>query len=139
LHRGRAGRVAPPGGAGGGRGGAGGDPHLRGAGAGRGRGGASGRLAGGGAERRSGEHPPQVALFRRARVRGVLALAIVTLAALPACTGSAAPDHRMNVLVILTDDQSIETLPHSPPIMPFLQSQMEDPSGEWIRFPNAFI
>jgi len=69
----------------------------------------------------------------------VLALAIVTLAALPACTGSAAPDHRMNVLVILTDDQSIETLPHSPPIMPFLQSQMEDPSGEWIRFPNAFI
>ena len=45
----------------------------------------------------------------------------------------------MNVLVILTDDQSIETLPHSPPIMPFLQSQMEDPNGEWIRFPNAFI
>jgi arylsulfatase A-like enzyme len=69
----------------------------------------------------------------------VLALAIVTLAALPACSGSAAPDHRMNVLVILTDDQSIESLPHSPPIMPFLQSQMEDPSGEWIRFPNAFI
>ena len=61
------------------------------------------------------------------------------LAALPACIRSSTPDHRMNVLVILTDDQSMETLPHSPPIMPFLQSQMRDPNGAWIHFPNAFI
>jgi N-acetylglucosamine-6-sulfatase len=66
---------------------------------------------------------------------GLVAVAVIS--ALPGC--SSAVDHRMNVLVILTDDQSMETLPHTPPIMPYLQGQMQDPSKGWIRFPNAFI
>jgi N-acetylglucosamine-6-sulfatase len=78
-------------------------------------------------------------LFRLLGRPLVVALGLVLLAVMPACTRSGAPDHRMNVLVILTDDQSIETLPHTPPIMPFLQSQMQDRGGEWVRFPNAFI
>ena len=46
-------------------------------------------------------------------------------------------DHRPNIIVILTDDQSLETLPHDPPVMPWLQSQIQDPAGHWRWFPNA--
>jgi len=44
-----------------------------------------------------------------------------------------------NIVIILTDDQSYDTVPSSPPAMPYLQSQMEDPNGHWTWFPNAFI
>ena len=46
-------------------------------------------------------------------------------------------DHRPNIIVVLTDDQSLETLPHDPPVMPWLQSQIQDPGGHWRWFPNA--
>src|SRR2546427_10923598 len=57
------------------------------------------------------------------------------------CTSATPPatDLRPNVVVILTDDQSMDTLPHSPPTMPFLQHAVQDPNGHWIHFPNAFI
>jgi arylsulfatase A-like enzyme len=42
-------------------------------------------------------------------------------------------------VVILTDDQSFDTLPSNPPAMPWLQSQIRDPKGHWLWFPNAFI
>jgi N-acetylglucosamine-6-sulfatase len=45
--------------------------------------------------------------------------------------------HRPNVIVVLTDDQSLDTLPHDPPVMPWLQSQIQDPSGHWQWFPDA--
>jgi len=50
-----------------------------------------------------------------------------------------APDRRPNVVVILTDDQSPDSLPHEPPVMPYLQARMEDPSDHWITFTNAFL
>jgi len=48
-----------------------------------------------------------------------------------------APDPRPNILVVLTDDQTLDTLPTEPPAMPWLQSQLQDPNGHWVWFPNA--
>ncbi|HTG47196.1 MAG TPA: sulfatase [Actinomycetota bacterium] len=48
-------------------------------------------------------------------------------------------ERRPNILLILTDDQSLDTLPSSPAAMPFLQSQLADPAGHWLRFPNAVV
>ncbi|MEX0832313.1 MAG: sulfatase [Actinomycetota bacterium] len=55
---------------------------------------------------------------------------------LPACAPS--PD-RPHIVVILTDDQSADSLPHTPPAMPYLQGRMEDPSDHWIQFTNAYV
>lgn len=49
------------------------------------------------------------------------------------------PDRRPNIVLILTDDQSPDSLPHEPPVMPQLQSMMEDPADHWITFSNAFL
>jgi len=48
-------------------------------------------------------------------------------------------DPRPNVLVFLTDDQTLDTLPADPPAMPWFQSQLEDPAGHWLWFPNAVV
>ncbi len=48
-------------------------------------------------------------------------------------------DDRPNIIVILTDDQSFDTLPSHPAAMPWLQDQIHDPTGSWLWFPNAFI
>ena len=42
-----------------------------------------------------------------------------------------------NVLVVLTDDQTLDTIGSDPPAMPWLQSQLADPSGHWLWFPRA--
>jgi arylsulfatase A-like enzyme len=69
-----------------------------------------------------------------------VAIALATLA-LAAGAGARerapAPDPRPNILVVLTDDQTLDTLPSDPPAMPWLQSQIKDPAGHWIWFPNA--
>lgn len=69
-----------------------------------------------------------------------LALAVGTVAV---ATVQPAPvpvrDPRPNVVVILTDDQTPDSLPHDPPVMPKLQAMVEDPSDHWISFPNAFL
>jgi N-acetylglucosamine-6-sulfatase len=49
------------------------------------------------------------------------------------------PDRRPNIVLILTDDQSPDSLPHEPPVMPQLQSMMRDPADHWITFSNAFV
>jgi arylsulfatase A-like enzyme len=49
------------------------------------------------------------------------------------------PDPRPNIVVIVTDDQPYDSLSHDPPIMPYLQGQIEDPNGHWISFSNAFV
>ena len=69
----------------------------------------------------------------------ILAVAVLAAAALRATPSPAAPDDRMNVVVILTDDQSFDTFPSDPPALPWLQSQVLDPDGQWLWFPNAFI
>jgi len=48
-------------------------------------------------------------------------------------------DPRPNVIIILTDDQSIDTLPSDPPAMPWLQARIADPQDHWTWFPNAFV
>ncbi|MEP6757706.1 MAG: sulfatase-like hydrolase/transferase [Actinomycetota bacterium] len=40
-------------------------------------------------------------------------------------------------MLVLTDDQTLDTLPSDPPAMPWFQAQLEDPSGHWLWFPNA--
>lgn len=72
-------------------------------------------------------------------IAGVLAVAALTAAALTATPAPAARDDRLNIVVILTDDQSFDTLPSDPPAMPWLQSQIQDAGGHWLWFQNAFI
>jgi N-acetylglucosamine-6-sulfatase len=44
------------------------------------------------------------------------------------------PDHRPNVIVVLTDDQGWDTLD----AMPWLRSQIDRPDSSWASFPLAF-
>ena len=44
-----------------------------------------------------------------------------------------------NIVLILTDDQSIDTIPHEPAVMPFLQARLQDPNDHWLTFTNGFI
>ena len=69
-------------------------------------------------------------------------IALAVLAAAAAFPGSIPPrseDPRPNLIVILTDDQSFDTLPADPPAMPWLQAQIADPGGHWRWFPNAYV
>ncbi len=75
----------------------------------------------------------------RQAAAAILAVAVLAAAALRATPAPAAPDDRLNIVVILTDDQSFDTFPSHPPALPWLQSQVEDPDGHWLWFPNAFI
>jgi N-acetylglucosamine-6-sulfatase len=74
------------------------------------------------------------------RPRVALAVAILGLVAATALAPPVAPivpDPRPNILVVLTDDQTLDTLPSDPPAMPWFQGQLEDPDGHWLWFPNA--
>jgi N-acetylglucosamine-6-sulfatase len=79
---------------------------------------------------------------RRGRARP-LAILVVALAALAGSLvipeGRTQTDRRPNIVVILTDDQTFDSLPHVPPVMPYLQARIEDPNDHWIDFPNAFL
>lgn len=44
-----------------------------------------------------------------------------------------------NVILIVSDDQTYDSLPSRPAAMPWLQSQILDPGGRWLWFPNAFL
>jgi N-acetylglucosamine-6-sulfatase len=76
--------------------------------------------------------------------RAVVALAAATAAlsgfGVQAALQSSAPrDDRPNIVVVLTDDQTFDSLPHRPAVMPYLQRQIEDPASGWTWFPNAFV
>jgi arylsulfatase A-like enzyme len=44
-----------------------------------------------------------------------------------------------NVILIVSDDQTFDSLPSRPAAMPWLQSHVFDPSGRWLWFPRAFL
>ncbi len=69
----------------------------------------------------------------------LLAAGALAASALAATTPPRARDDRLNIVVILTDDQSFDSLPSDPPALPWLQSQIRDRDGHWLSFPNAFI
>ncbi len=77
----------------------------------------------------------------RALVLPAVALAVLVAAAVwPAPARPDASTLPPNVVLILTDDQSLDTLPSEPPAMPWLQSQIfGDPGSHWLWFPHAFL
>jgi arylsulfatase A-like enzyme len=76
------------------------------------------------------------------RMRAVTALALLTLlvlAPLDLRPGRNPRDHRPNVVVILTDDQTLESLHHQPSPMPWLTGRLADPEDHWLELTNAFV
>jgi N-acetylglucosamine-6-sulfatase len=74
------------------------------------------------------------------RVPAALAALVVVSALVVVGPSRAVPrDDRPNVVLILSDDQTFESIPHDPPVMPKLQGLLQDPAQHWIRFPNAFV
>lgn len=78
------------------------------------------------------------------RVRWALTgafLCVAVAALLPEPSPPAPRELPPNILIVLTDDQSVDTLPSEvgAPPMPWLQQQMEDPTQPWVTFSNAFL
>jgi arylsulfatase A-like enzyme len=44
-----------------------------------------------------------------------------------------------NIVFILSDDQSVGSLPRFPSAMPYLQSRILDPDDHWVSFTNGFV
>jgi N-acetylglucosamine-6-sulfatase len=80
---------------------------------------------------------PGSSLFQTTAVAGAVAALGASLALAP--TSGWRPPERPNILLVLTDDQTIDTLPSAPPAMPWLQSQLADPASGWLWFPNAVV
>jgi arylsulfatase A-like enzyme len=73
--------------------------------------------------------------------RAALGLALGSLAAASWAGRSAEPLPGLpfNILVILTDDQSTLTMTSDPAPMPWLRSQVADPSSGWRAYPDAVV
>lgn len=69
--------------------------------------------------------------------RAALAAALLGLAAAVVAGSSEPADPRPNVILVVTDDQTADSLLGDPPAMPWLRSQLADPSAGWTRFPQA--
>lgn len=67
------------------------------------------------------------------------ALALMILAALVPELLPRSDSARLNVVVILTDDQSFDSIPRSVPVMPYLQARALDPADHWVVFTRAFV
>jgi arylsulfatase A-like enzyme len=76
---------------------------------------------------------------RRTLTAFALAVATLVVAPIAARRAPARLPGRPNVLLVITDDQTIDTLPSMPPAMPWLQSQLRDPTQGWLTFPNAVV
>jgi len=75
----------------------------------------------------------------RARVGALAALAVSVGAAVLPGLLPRADSSRPNVVVIVTDDQTWDSMPRSEPVMPFLQARAMDPGDQWVVFANAFV
>jgi arylsulfatase A-like enzyme len=76
----------------------------------------------------------------RSRIATILAAAGVFTGVVFLPVGTTAErDPRMNVIVIVTDDQSFDSIPHDPVVMPYLQAATGDPDDHWIVFRNGFV
>jgi arylsulfatase A-like enzyme len=74
-----------------------------------------------------------------ASLAAALAAAVLAVVAATAPTPAIVTPDRPNIVLIVTDDQPFDTLPSDPPAMPWLQAQLEDPSGHWLNFTNAVV
>ena len=75
---------------------------------------------------------------RRGLAVGLAVLALAwSVAALPEVRGT--EDPRPNVIVIVTDDQSDDSIPNPYEVMPFLQRRALDPRDHWIVFENGYV
>jgi len=76
----------------------------------------------------------------RSRLLALLAAACVFtgLMFLPSGT-TAERDPRWNFIIIVTDDQSVDSIPHDPPVMPYLQARTGDANDHWLVFRNGFV
>jgi N-acetylglucosamine-6-sulfatase len=78
---------------------------------------------------------------RSVRTGVAVAIAIASIAwavvVLPDAGGQEAT--RPNVVVIVTDDQSAESIPSATPVMPYLQDRALDPNDHWVVFEHAFV
>lgn len=77
----------------------------------------------------------------KSRARGLFSIGIVAVLVVSVLVSpwSRKISDGPNIVLILSDDQSIDTIPHDPAVMPFLQSRIQDPNDHWITFSNAFI
>ena len=76
----------------------------------------------------------------RKRVAAIAAAASVFTGVVFLPSGTTAErDPRWNFIVIVTDDQSPDSLPHRPPVMPYLQAATGDPDDHWIVFRNGYV
>jgi arylsulfatase A-like enzyme len=75
--------------------------------------------------------------LRRAVALALAAAALAAAAIAWPAPEPVTPGPRPNILVVLTDDQTLDTLPTDPPAMPWFQSQLQDPNGHWLWFPHA--
>lgn len=66
-----------------------------------------------------------------------LSAVLLGLAAVVAVGSPRPADPRPNVIVVVTDDQTVDSLSGDPPAMPWLRAQLADPSSGWLRFPQA--
>jgi len=75
------------------------------------------------------------------RTRGLVSLGVVAVLVMSvlASPWSRKISDGPNIVLILSDDQSIDTIPHDPAVMPFLQSRVQDPNDHWLTFTNGFI
>jgi len=76
-------------------------------------------------------------VLKRELAAGLACVALLAAAVLAPPPEPVVPDPRPNILLVLTDDQTLDTLPADPPAMPWFQSQLQDPASHWLWFPNA--
>ncbi len=74
---------------------------------------------------------------RRLLVPG--ALLVMALAAVLPARLEHVDSPRLNVVVIVTDDQPASTIPRPRAVMPFLQARALDPRDRWVVFMNAYV